>query len=408
MAKYLISFVGTGQATPKSDTFERQYRTARYSFNGVVSESSFVSSVLYDALQIDAMILVGTAKSMWEEVYRYFCERNGHTIDVDYYLQLADTVEKADHKTDTNKFSISQVAQAISTESRAVVIPYGLNRDEHIEIFRRLAEAMAVVQARDLVYLDITHSFRSLPLFANAALGYLKEVKGKDFQFAGVYYGMLDAIREFDNIAPIIDLSATLELSQWTTAAHSFIEYGKGYLLADLLEGDEAKTIRMFSDAVGINFLSEIKQKLTNFQRFANSDLPNEFAKWVIPSVLESFIKPLQQAGVFNYLFQYHLSVWHYQRRNYASAYIVFQEALITFVCEKEGTAWHEQGCREAAKQQIKYENIYGLRAIWDKINKIRNAIAHQLRKQGASLQTGIEQLPQLQKEFLKITKVNV
>ena len=77
-------------------------------------------------------------------------------------------------------------------------------------------------------------------------------------------------------------------------------------------------------------------------------------------------------------------------------------------MCEKEGTEWHGQGCREAAKQQIKLENIYGLSAIWDKINKVRNAIAHQLRKQGASLQTGIDQLPQLQKEFLKITRANV
>ncbi len=408
MAKYLISFIGTGRAIPKADTFERHYRTARYSFNGAVSESAFVSSVLYDVLQIDAMILIGTAKSMWEEVYGYFCKRNSHALDEDYYLALADTVEKSNHSTDIRNLDISKVAQAISADSRVVVVPYGLNRDEHIEIFRRLAEAMAVVQAGDQVYLDITHSFRSLPLFANAALGYLKEVKGKDFQFAGVYYGMLDAISEFDNVAPIVDISATLELSQWTTAAHSFIEYGKGYLLADLLGGEEAKTIRMFSDAVGINFLSEIKQKLTNLQRFATSDLPNEFAKWVIPSVLESFIKPLQQAGVSNHLFQYHLSVWHYQRRNYASAYIVFQEALITFVCEKEGTEWYEQGCREAAKQQIKIENIYGLKAIWDKINKIRNAIAHQLRKQGASLQTGIEQLPQLQKEFLKITKASL
>ena len=275
MAKYLISFVGTGRATPKVDTFERQYRTARYSFNGAVSESAFVSSVLYDALQIDAMILIGTAKSMWEEVYRYFCKRNGHTIDEGYYIELADTVEKSNHSTDISNLEITKVAQAISADSRAVVVPYGLNRDEHIEIFKRLAEAMSVVQAGDQIYLDITHSFRSLPLFANAALGYLKEVKGKDFQFAGVYYGMLDAISEFDNVAPIVDISATIELSQWTTAAHSFIEYGKGYLLADLLGGDEAKTIRLFSDAVGINFLSEIKQKLTNFQRFATSDLHN-------------------------------------------------------------------------------------------------------------------------------------
>lgn len=408
MAKYLISFVGTGRATLKSDTFERQYRKARYKFNGTVSESAFVSSVLYDALQIDAMILVGTAKSMWEEVYRYFCERNKHTMDADYYLELADTVEKATHKTDITHIDLNTVAQAISADSKAVVIPYGLNREEHVDIFRRLAEAMSVVQAGDQVYLDITHSFRSLPLFANTALGYLKEVKGKDFQFAGVYYGMLDAISEFDDVAPIVDLSATLELSQWTTAAHSFIEYGKGYLLADLLGGDEAKTIRLFSDAVGINFLSEIKQKLTNFQHLSDQPFQNEFAKWVIPSVLESFIKPLQKAGTSNHLFQYHLSVWHYERRNYASAYIVFQEAMITFVCEEENANWNDMFCREQAKKQVKEGNVYNLKPIYDKVYKIRNAIAHQLRKQGAQLQIGIEQLPKLQREFLKITKASV
>ncbi len=94
MAKVLISFLGTGSLnrTPNNqfaNSSDRQYRTAKYHFsNNEESEHTFVAAALAEHNNIDKIILIGTVHSMWEEVYRYFAEKNGKTFDEDVYFQI--------------------------------------------------------------------------------------------------------------------------------------------------------------------------------------------------------------------------------------------------------------------------------------------------------------------------------
>ena len=72
----LISFIGTGSLNADQKKSNRKYRTATYTIKGQeVGTDSFVSAVLFEHLKINRLILIGTARSMWEEVYEHFAKK---------------------------------------------------------------------------------------------------------------------------------------------------------------------------------------------------------------------------------------------------------------------------------------------------------------------------------------------
>ncbi|MDD2360670.1 MAG: TM1812 family CRISPR-associated protein, partial [Syntrophaceticus schinkii] len=90
MAKVLISSLGTGPPD-SNNTSSREYRKAVYKFEGSDKEykTSFVATALSEHLEVDKIYLVGTSKSMWEEVYRYFSTVSNQLFDEDYWIVIA-------------------------------------------------------------------------------------------------------------------------------------------------------------------------------------------------------------------------------------------------------------------------------------------------------------------------------
>lgn len=408
MSKTLISFLGSGKPQNLDGANKRGYRKAKYSIDGkIVGESSFIFSILMDYYQFDNIILIGTVKSMWEAVYEYYCKKNNIGIDWDEYNRLEKVIGKANHQTELDVLDLTKVKSALGSNSEALLIPYGLNKQEQIEIFNTVSKAFERFENGDEIILDVTHSFRSLPLFATSLINYIQSFSDKNIHFNKVYYGMLDVMSEHNGVAPIIDISTAVELQNWTTAAYSFKEYGKGTLLADLLGGEEGKMIKIFSDAVNINYLNEIRTRLANFQQFADKKMTNEFAQWVVPKVLSSFTRRLQKAGNSQWRFQFELSQWHRERDNYSSAYIVFVESILTYVCEEKGWDWKEKNKREEAKNEIISNNYKDLRRLYVAANEPRKNIAHNLNRRGYKVNRDIENLEVLQKDFIKLTRKN-
>jgi CRISPR-associated Csx2 family protein len=394
----LISFLGTGPVE------NRSYRKTKYSLNGkqLEREASFVSSLISEHFHVDKQLIIGTVKSMWEELYRHYCEQKDVTLDEDYYITLSDEISNKNHTSELDYFDISKIEAILGGDSKCVMIPYGLNEFEQQIIFNRIEKALdEILENNSEIILDITHSFRSLPLFSTSVISYLNNVKDKKSKIVKVLYGMLDAIREFDGIAPIVDITNTVTLNNWSTAAHAFKEYGKGYMLADLLGGREADLIRIFSDAVGINYMSEIQTRLANFQELSNSEIENEFGKRILPQVLKSFTQRLQKTGNRQFHFQFELAKWYYEIQNFAAAYLVFVECLISYVCYLENLEWKQQAHRDEAKKRIgKYKE---LKSIYVKVNNPRTNIAHNLSKRTDSMKKDIDLLAEKLKEFEKI-----
>jgi len=405
MAKILISFLGTGSLNLSDSSTFKNYRTAKYSVdNTLIGESAFISSVLMDHYKYDSMILLGTCKSMWDAIYEYYSAKNNIVPDIDFYVKIGKFIGESNYLTVPDDSIFKEIEKVLPINSKIKIIPYGLNKEEHLQIFAILKDALSNLQNGDEIILDITHSFRSIPLFATSVINYIKTLSDKKIVFNKVVYGMFEASSDFNGITPIIDISSTIELQNWSNAAFSFKEYGKGSLLANLLEGEPKKVIQIFSDAVNLNNLHQIRTKLTNFQSLSKQDLGNEFANLFLPDLLESFVARLYKAGNKMYLFQFELSKWHRERENYATSYIVFIESTLTYVCEKLKYDHLIFDNRELAKIEIVEKNIFGLKSIYKKSNIIRNDIVHNKNR---PLTNDIVKLSSFQNDFEKIIKNN-
>ena len=250
MAKILISPIGTGQIIT-----DREYRTAKYKFedSSKIYETPFVSAALAEYLKVDRIIFIGTAKSMWEEIYRYFTEGIGQNIDDEYWIKINELSNNSryDKKLIDEKdldLAMSSVDSYLKTINAnaiggtlSLIIDYGLNEEELWQNFSTFMKLMDILDDGDEIYLDITHSFRSIPLFMYLIMEFMQTLGHKKISLNGLYYGMLEARWEI-GYAPVVDLKPVFEISQWIRGTHDFINYGNGYAIGELLEKDMSIT----------------------------------------------------------------------------------------------------------------------------------------------------------------------
>ena len=159
--KVLISFLGTGSFEDKS---KREYRTAKYRIDDKEYVRSFVADALTEHYEINTIIMIGTVKSMWEELYLKFCEKNNIQPDEEYYTELGIISENANSKSALELPQKEKIEKALGKESQVVLIKYGLNEEEVNYNIATILGVEKYLKNGDEVYVDITHSFRSLPL----------------------------------------------------------------------------------------------------------------------------------------------------------------------------------------------------------------------------------------------------
>ncbi|MGC9513971.1 MAG: TIGR02221 family CRISPR-associated protein [Fidelibacterota bacterium] len=270
MANILISPLGTGSIDKEND----RYRPAEYRFseNEKIETSSFVTSVITRHVKkFDKVFLIGTNKSMWDAVYEYYAKE---VDDFDQNIlkaysenrELSDNRESLDW--DFNPINrvlnayLKKIEPSAEGGSEVFLIRYGYNDGqltENLEILMSIAERL---KEGDNIYLDITHSFRSIPFFVLALINYIQTLK--KVRLKTMYYGMLDVIHEL-GYAPIVDLKQIVELNQWSDAVSSFIRYGDGYELAEIikpLDASFSKSLKKMSDALCFNFIGHFKSQI--------------------------------------------------------------------------------------------------------------------------------------------------
>jgi CRISPR-associated DxTHG motif protein len=112
-------------------------------------------------------------------------------------------------------------------QAKDIDIPSGQSEDELWKIFEAVVNS---VEPGETIVLDVTHSFRSIPLFVFLAGIYLQ--KARNVTIAGVYYGAYERDRER---SPIFDLTPTLKFAEWLTATDKFLNTGSAKELGQLL-----------------------------------------------------------------------------------------------------------------------------------------------------------------------------
>ena len=209
MAKILISSLGAG-SLDRNNTAARVYRTAKYRMNddGQEYTKSFIASVLYEHLKLDGIILIGTVKSMWEEAYYVFGQENDGEFQEKYWEGLEKQIESLNRNSPLDALDLTPVEQVLGDRSKCILIKYGLNEAELQENLDRILKIVDFLQEGDELYIDITHSFRSLSVFLLLVLIFLNNLeREKNIKIKGIFYGMLDIIGEL-GYAPVVNLQS--------------------------------------------------------------------------------------------------------------------------------------------------------------------------------------------------------
>jgi len=388
MAKILISPLGVGgrfKSADGSDTSEREYKNADYKISDKIYPGSrFVASVLCEHFQLDGIIFIGTVKSMWEEVYRFFCEKNHVDIDENYWFNLAQQIDKLNYNSSLDSLDLSKVRDVLGDPSQCILTKYGLDEIELWENFDKIIHVIKSLRNGDELYLDITHSFRSLSLFQFLAITFINDLLSeKEIKISGVYYGMLDVSTEL-GYTPIVDLKSLFDITSWIKGAYSLKNYGNGELIAELLklQGEEDLSNRIYqvSQAVNINYVNAIKQ--------CSSELNSSLSKIIqnkpfnhIKNILHDFVAKFTRGSKSEADFQLELAGWYFDNHRYATGYITLAEAIITYACEIKGKDIRAIQYRQDMKKLLhKPESRhYKLAEIYKKVDKIRNSVAHAL-----------------------------
>lgn len=374
MAKILISSIGAGASN-------REYRSANYFIDNKYYEKTFIASALYENLSLDGIVFIGTVKSMWEEVYRFFCQEKSMEMDESYYLSLMEKIDSLNYNSSLEDLSLYPIEKILGDRSKCILIKYGLNEQELQANLENIIKIVEYLETGDEIYIDITHSFRSLSVFLLLVIIFINDlIDDKKITIKGIYYGMLDVSREI-GYTPIVNLQSLFDLIQWIKGAYSLKEFGNGYLIADLLkqqgESDLSEEIIQISDIINLNYLPDLKQRSIYLKKAihqSNSDTPFKYVKSILEKSIQKFASQSQSEAESN--FQLRLAKWYFDNKRYATGYITLAEAVITYACEISSKNFDNKEHRDQAKDEL-WNGNKELSVIFREINPIRTMIAH-------------------------------
>lgn len=303
-------------------------------------------------------------------------------------------------------------------------IPDGQTETETWQIFDCLVDAIA---PQSQVIFDITHAFRSIPLFVLLAAVFLR--KAKQVEIQGLYYGMYQPGAE----SPIIDLTPAVRLMDWLTATDQFIATGSSLELGQLLkeihrdfyqqnhpkkQDPKPKILQNFGSTIQdisrsielIRPISLIEEDLPKLARQSTADLSEEVGTFAKPFGL--LLETIQSSYATLALSdssdsrqqiekQFALLKWYVSKQFSAQAILLAREWVVSVLCLSEGIEdYRERQHRQAIEYQLGSLNGQGdspslaqpitthvqdprqLANFWNQLSEYRNDVAHvQMRK---------------------------
>ncbi|MDR9794073.1 TIGR02221 family CRISPR-associated protein [Aeribacillus sp. FSL K6-2848] len=400
MAKVLISPLGKGIREKEKTTAGGKYIKTTYKFANSDKgyDTSFITSALSEHLQLDKIFMIGTDQSMWEEVYYYFGEVKENSYGEDVYLELDEkkskgTLTEADLTCVNEAIDryLKKMNPSATGGSCCKLIQNGKNTEEIIKNFLIFMEFSQLIKPGDEVYLDITHSFRSIPLFLFVLIDFVQTLrKDENIQLSGVYYGMLEA--KNDNVTPVVDLKALFEVTQWTRGVYEFIHYGHADLFAELIDHESYKeSLKHISNLADLNHIKSLKSKVDQFRSNFEKGYEHKNGLPIFP-----YLKP-HLNRFFDYFkgadtdakFQFQLAKWFFDHKRYANGYICLAESMITHVAYvyskvERNLDVGKRIVRDNIKKLINHylqtnsnEHYQKMHKLYKCVSKFRNDIAH-------------------------------
>jgi len=202
--KKIITFLGTGD-----------YKETTYSYiNKITGENikvttRFIQEAIHKIVGNDSIIYVGLTE----------CARKTNWVD------------------NEQKEGLKSIFESKGIRFRELPLLDGKNEEEVWNNFDAIFEAL---EEGDDVYVDVTHSFRSIPIVIMSVLNYAKFIKS--ITIKAIYYGAFDA--KEDEISPIFDLSLFNTITDWAIGAEKFLNTGDSKQLSRMVKETIAPILR--------------------------------------------------------------------------------------------------------------------------------------------------------------------
>lgn len=278
-----------------------------------------------------------------------------------------DLTERCDSQAE-NSIKYSGLKQVLANmhlpiEPEEIPIPDGKNEDEMWKIFNSIFEKL---EEKDKLYIDLTHSYRYLPMLMLVLSNYAKFLK--DVEIIHLSYGNYEARNE-NNEAPIVNLLPISFLQDWTFAAADYLENGNTYNLSELSKLNltsilrnpnqdvkkKAFPIRDLMDSItnttedlqtcrGMNIVNS-----TNIKKLKEnlSEIESTFIQPlnpVIDKIRHSFDKFDNKPNIKN---GFAAAQWCFDNGLYQQSATILQENVVTFFCEKHKIEINDEERRE-------------------------------------------------------------
>ena len=359
-------------------------------------ETKYVFNAINHFYNIDKCILVGTAGSDWYSLYENLYEKDSPVkpslkYDVDYAATLLE-IDSLNKKFDLDVFEIKEKLTALKESMGGfcldiIVLKYGINSDELLMNFSLITKISEYINDKDSIYFDLTHSFRSLPVYELLAINYLKDALKKKVNIELVSYAMLEISRETGGYTPIVDLTELVNVLDWIKAAEEYNRFGTAYLLAEILEKSDGKSslklskesvkaLKLLGDTISANVIGDFKKLIVNIGKILKNASYKESAFVVVDSIFKDLDKRFSKSVDDDFILQLELSKWHFDKKRYFASAITLIECLLNLCCSV--TNENRDTIRAKLSKAKSSDSVIGqFLSNYNKIREIRNRLSH-------------------------------
>jgi len=375
-----------------------KYRTVNYDFSGNVITTQFFGLGLYEQIQPNQLIILGTSGSMWDVLYEQFADSEQQA---EHWIALNESAENNAVTQSQLNACATDLSCQLNQPCLLKLIPYGVNEQEQSDILKIMA---ADIYANDTVSLDLTHGLRHLPMLGLLSAMYLQTAK--QVTINGIYYGALELTQ--DNKTPVMRLDGLLKMSDWITALHGFDKTGDIAQFSPLLiqEGMPAETADLLKEAAFHESTLSITNARKPLRDFAKKTAEN------LPGIASLFSESLNERISWKdqnsiYLRQREKSLFYLQQGDYVRAAALGYEAVITHYLKKNNPTAdmenYEQ--RDKVRQTIEEQLSTSDKSAYELLRNIRNSLAHANRANKRKIQSILSNEALLRQKLTELFK---
>ncbi len=302
--RILILTLGTGDLSNASK--DAGYRSVQYIIenetykkNGFIKKCAFVAEPIINSYVPDEIFILGTVKSLWHQFYASIvsCDYEDKTyLENKNYKRLVDIEQNEEYGINTDiqelknlSFEISEIYNDLDecswikySDSYKIKKPrihimltkYGICDEELKENYDVLIEMEKYLDEKYKyeVAFDITHSFRSLPIYNLIIFNFIGNITKHNIKISHIYYGNYDASHELDGTAPIVDLKDIVEVLDMTGGVTEFKNTGNASSIILLINKDKelSKVLKRFDISTQLNSFDNIKNFLKDLTKVVN------------------------------------------------------------------------------------------------------------------------------------------